>query len=82
MRCLLHAVQEVPCKGELVRSEGLCVRHTVLFNYWLCDREGFRVYAFENPDSNQSALRRWKRNKFKSWLRTLSIAQVEAIMRS
>lgn len=82
MRCLLHAEQEVPCKGELVQSEGLCIRHAVLFDYWLCDREGWRAYSFENPNSDPTAIRRWKRNKFRSWLCTLSIAKVETIMRS
>lgn len=62
----------VPCHGEFIPSEGLCLRHAVLFDYWIADRGGFRVYGSPWP-------RRWKRSKFHQWLNTLTPARVQEI---
>lgn len=75
MTCAAASNRTVPCQGEFIASEGLCLRHAVLFDYWIADCDGFRVYASPWP-------KRWKRSKFHQWLNSLTAEQVEAIEKS
>ena len=70
--CAVRSNRVIACKGEFVPSEGCCLRHAVLFDYWIAEVGGFRVYASPWP-------RRWKRSKFHQWLNTLSDAGVRRI---
>ena len=74
-RCAASSNRTIVCKGELVPSEGCCLRHAVLFDYWISDHGGHRVYASPYP-------RRWKRSKFHQWLNTLTVTDVERIEQS
>lgn len=51
----------VPCEGEYISSEGCCLKHAVLFDVWIAEFEGFRVYETDYPQG-------WKRSKFHQWL--------------
>ena len=89
-KCRARSRRAIQCDGEFIESEGLCFRHAVLFDYWICEKDGWRVYKF-NPDSvdsqtigeeNPEKLRRWKRAQFHKWLDTLTEQDVKAIMES
>jgi len=91
MDCAEKNNRTIKCDGEYIQSEGLCLKHAVLFNCWL-DIGGFRVYLF-NPDpenikeptkaeKNPEQLRRWKRAQFHKWLNTLTEKQAQAILES
>ena len=79
----------VSCDGEFMPSEGLCLRHAVLFDVWIANG-GHRVYSFNPPETplaaptigarNPVRLRRWKRAQFHRWLDSLSLTDVEQIM--
>lgn len=74
--CLLARERRaVGCDGPFVPSEGLCLRHAVLFDFWIAERQGFRVYASHYPLA-------WKRNKLRQWLNGLTLEQAEAIEQS
>jgi len=88
-QCTARRRKTIRCEGKYVPSEGLCLRHAVLFDVWI-DNGGFRVYAFnpkkvENPtigDRNPGQLRRWKRAQFHKWLDRLTEDDVQRIMNS
>lgn len=61
MLCALKNNHTVPCGGKFVPSEGLCLKHAVLFDVWICEYGGHRVYR---SDYSQN----WKRSKFPQWL--------------
>ena len=44
----------IPCDGDYVASEGCCLRHAVLFDIWICEHDGFRVYKSKYS-------KKWKR---------------------
>jgi len=56
-----------------MESQGCCLRHAILFDYWIAEHDGYRVY-----DTKYSL--NWKRSKFHKWLNTLKIKDVENIM--
>jgi len=75
MKCAASSNRTIPCDGEYIQSEGCCLRHAVLFDFWIAEHKGFRIYR-----TNYS--RRWKRSKFHQWLNTLTIDDVERILNS
>lgn len=81
--CNAHKNPVIPCEGYYVPSEGLCFRHAYLFDIWICEHGGHRVYAYKGVPSqvrNSPSLRAWKRSKFHDWLCTLTVAQVERML--
>ena len=80
----------MPCDGEWIASEGLCLRHAVLFDVWIAECGGHRVYGYSRGgevaeptvgSKNPADLRAWKRRKFLAWLDTLTpetVASIEA----
>ncbi len=74
-QCSVRHNKTIPCKGEYVPSEGCCLRHAVLFDIWIADFEGFRVYRTDYP-------RNWKRSKFHKWLNGLTVEDAEAMLNS
>lgn len=80
----------IPCDGIFIASQGLCLRHACLFDIWLAEHNGWKVYAYtgngkagDTPtigSTNPASLRAWKRGKFHDWLNTLTIAQVERML--
>lgn len=75
MMCALKNNKVVPCAGEFVLSEGLCLKHAVLFDVWICEHEGFRVYQSDYP-------RRWKRSKVHKWLNEIGNEKANKILNS
>lgn len=73
MKCNAHNNQTIPCEGKYMPSEGCCLRHAVLFDFWISEQGGFQVYNTDYP-------RRWKRSKFHQWLNTLSLKQAKGIL--
>lgn len=92
IECNAKSNQTIPCDGDYVESEGLCFRHAFLFDVWICEHDGFRIYRFGTDDPrlkgstigemNPEQLRRWKRAKFHEWLNSITLADVERWMRS
>lgn len=71
--CAARSNRTVACDGEFIACEGLCLRHAVLFDFWIAEGDGCRVYRSPYP-------RRWKRSKFHRWLNTLTpqdVVQIE-----
>lgn len=60
-KCAARSNHIVPCGGEIVEEAGLCMKHMVLFEIWIDEFEGHRVYRTEYP-------RGWKRSIFHKWL--------------
>lgn len=60
-RCSAKNNKVVPCAGKYIPSEGCCLKHAVLFDVWICEFEGYRVYRTDHPID-------WKRSKFHKWL--------------
>ncbi len=75
MFCAARTNRIVPCGGELIPSEGLCLNHAILFDVWICGYGGFRVYQTEHP-------RNWKRSKFHHWLNEIGNKQATKILNS
>lgn len=73
--CNARHNRTIPCDGDYVPSEGCCLRHSVLFDYWIADCDGARVYETNYP-------RNWKRSKFHAWLDTLTVERAEQILNS
>lgn len=61
MNCAMRYNHSVPCAGDFIPSEGACLKHALLFDVWICEHEGYRVYRTGYPIS-------WKRSKFHRWL--------------
>lgn len=87
--CIARNNRTVLCQGEYISSEGLCLRHACLFDIWIADYSGWKVYSFkgqrdvDNPTigkENPEQLRRWKRAKFHRWLDKLNSDQVEKLL--
>lgn len=73
MECAAQSNEVVGCKGRFVPSEGCCLKHAVLFDVWVCEHEGYRVYRTDYP-------RNWKRSKFHQWLNDLGEANAQLIL--
>lgn len=83
--CNARTNMTIPCEGEYMKSQGLCLRHACLFDIWIAEHGGWRVYRYKgNPvgENNPPALRAWKRSKFHEWLNTLTIAQVDRMLKT
>lgn len=61
MQCSARNNKIVTCDGEYIPSEGCCLKHAILFDVWICECEGRRVYQTDYPLG-------WKRSKFHKWL--------------
>ncbi len=59
--CVASTNRIVLCEGEYIKEAGLCSKHMVLYDTWIDEHEGFRVYRTDYP-------RRWKRSIFHKWL--------------
>jgi len=71
--CSARFNKTIPCDGEFVKAEGLCLHHAVLFNIWI-DLEGFSVYQYKpRGEYNKQKLNNWKRSKFHRWLDGLTV---------
>lgn len=64
-QCTARHNKTIPCDGQFIQSEGCCLRHAVLFDIWICEFQGYRVYRTSYP-------RNWKRSKFHHWLNTIT----------
>lgn len=73
MRCTLKNNRVVPCAGEFIPSEGLCLKHAVLFDFWICDCKGHRVYRTDYPLN-------WKRSKVHQWLNNIGNENANKIL--
>jgi len=74
-KCSAKNNLNVLCDGEYIESEGCCLKHSILFDYWIAECDGFKVYNTSYPYN-------WKRSKFHKWLNTLKINDVEKILNS
>lgn len=82
--CRVRGNKTIPCDGEYVPSEGACFRHACLFDIWIADYRGHRVYDFKGStigEENPEKLRRWKRAQFHKWLDTLTVEIVERLLK-
>jgi len=88
-QCRARSNRTIPCDGEFVPSEGLCLRHACLFDIWIAEHGGHRVYGFkgehdiETPtvgEKNPEKLRRWKRAQFHKWLDGLTLEAVRRML--
>lgn len=59
--CVARYNKVVLCEGEYVKEAGLCSKHMVLFEIWVDEYEGHRVYRTDYPKN-------WKRSIFHKWL--------------
>lgn len=78
--CRAAGRKTIGCAGEVVASEGLCFRHAALFDIWICEYDGNRVYSFKGEtrgEDDEPKLRRWKRAQFHAWLDGVTIDWVE-----
>lgn len=83
--CRAASNRTIPCAGRLVKSEDCCLRHACLFDIWICEHGGNKVYGFKGStraEDDEPTLRRWKRAQFHAWLDTLTISWVEAALSS
>lgn len=60
-QCAARFNNIVHCEDEYIEEAGLCMKHMVLFEIWIDEYEGYRVYRTKYP-------RRWKRSIFHKWL--------------
>lgn len=72
--CAAESNRIVRCGGPFMESQGCCLKHAVLFDVWICEHEGFRVYRTDYP-------RNWKRSKFQQWLNGIGNANAEKILK-
>jgi hypothetical protein len=56
------------------------LRHACLFDIWIAEHDGYKVYRYENSGANQDELLRWKRAQFHKWLDTLTVEKVEKML--
>jgi len=74
MFCAARFNKIVKCEGEFIASEGCCLKHAVLFDVWICDFQGYRVYRTDYPLA-------WKRSKFHHWLNLLGEEKAQVILK-
>lgn len=82
-KCKTRFNKTIKCAGEYIESEGCCLRHAVLFDIWIAEHDGYKVYGFKDStigDENPEQLKRWKRAQFHKWLDTLNEKQAERMM--
>lgn len=79
MECAVCS-QTIPCAGEIIESEGCCLRHACLFDIWICEYEGNKVYDFNPANADSERLRQWKRVQFQKWLDTLTLEEVNEML--
>jgi len=72
MECVARFNKIVLCEGEYIKEAGLCEKHMVLFEIWIDEHEGYRVYQTEYP-------RNWKRSIFHKWLNELGKLKAQKI---
>lgn len=73
----------IPCKGNYIEAEGCCERHAMLFDVWICEHKGHKVYGFKGSTDgrkDEESLRRWKRAQFHRWLNKLTVERVDAML--
>lgn len=70
--CVASSNRIVTCEGEYVKEAGLCSKHMVLYEIWVDEFGGHRVYRTEYP-------RRWKRSIFHKWLNELGAVNASKI---
>lgn len=83
--CRARSNKTIPCDGDFQLSQGLCLRHACLFDIWIAEHDGHRVYSFKGStraEEDHEQLRRWKRAKFHAWLDTLNVAWVQEKLKS
>lgn len=73
MRCTLKHNRNVPCAGRYILSEGLCLKHAILFDVWICEYDGYRIYRTDYPLN-------WKRSKVHQWLNKLGNQNAQKIL--
>ncbi len=74
LNCVAKNNRTVPCGGEFIPSEGLCLKHAVLFDVWICEHGGDRVYETKYP-------RNWKRSIFYKWLNKIGNINAREILK-
>ena len=72
MECVARFNKIVLCEGGYVKEAGLCEKHMVLFEIWIDEHEGHRVYQTEYP-------RNWKRSIFHKWLNKIGETNAQKI---
>jgi len=75
MQCSARNNEIVKCEGEYIPSEGCCLKHAILFDVWICEYEGYRVYQTDYPLN-------WKRSKFHKWLNLIGEETATKIYKS
>lgn len=73
-KCAVRSNKVIKCDGPFISSEGCCEKHAMLFDIWIAEFEGYRVYRTEFP-------RNWKRSKFHKWLNILTEEKVEMLLK-
>jgi hypothetical protein len=73
--CNANSNKTISCAGDYMPSEGCCLKHSVLFDFWIADRNGAEVYESEQPRS-------WKRAQFHKWLDSITEDTAKAILDS
>lgn len=82
-KCAARFNKTIGCDGEYVLSQGACVRHAVLFDFWIDNYDGYRVYLYEpKGPADPDKIDRWKRSKFHRWLDMLTDDDVKRIEQS
>ena len=79
-KCNVRFNKNIPCNGRYVESEGCCLRHACLFDVWIAEYDGWKVYNYKNPDADQKRLRGWKRAQFHKWLNSLTLKRAKELI--
>ncbi len=79
-RCKARFNKIITCDGEYIESEGLCLRHAILFDIWIAEYDGWKMYGYKNPEADPYKLRRWKRAQFHKWLNSLTPQKATALI--
>lgn len=72
-KCAARYNRIIGCAGEFIPGEGCCIKHAILFDIWICEHEGYRIYRTDYP-------RNWKRSKFHKWLNQLGEKNAQKIL--
>ena len=46
-RCKARFNKIITCDGEYIESEGLCLRHAILFDIWIAEYDGWKMYGYK-----------------------------------